>query len=89
MHSVTLLMIAGNVFTDNENGTLWQNFLSVALDPAHILSELAFSVVFDGFVIAFGWGVVFKKYILPKIRKDLRKEIHDEIDEEHGVAKHD
>lgn len=66
---------------EEETGNLWHDFLSVALDPAHILSELAFTIVFDGIVIAVLWGLVFKGLILPR----LRRQIHSDIDQEHGI----
>jgi len=68
-----------------ETGNLWTDFLSVALDPAHILSELAFTIVFDGLVIALLYGVVFKRMLLPR----LRREIHRDIDAQHGIGHND
>ncbi len=64
-----------------ETGNFWQDFLSVLLDPAHILSEIVFTIVFDGIIIYLGYQVFFKRIILPRIRK----QIHEEVDEEHGV----
>lgn len=66
------------------NSTVWEEYLHVVTDPAHIFAELTFTLVFDGVVIAFLYGVVFKKIILPR----LRKEIHKEIDAEHGIEDH-
>lgn len=57
--------------------TWWE----IALDPNHIIAELIWTVVFDGVFVWFLYNVIFKKYILPKLRKD----IHAEIDEEHGI----
>ncbi|CAB4128254.1 hypothetical protein UFOVP111_18 [uncultured Caudovirales phage] len=53
----------------------------IATDPNHIIAELIWTVIFDGLFVWFLYGVVFKKYILPKLRKD----IHKEIDAEHGI----
>ena len=65
-------------------GDFWSELWSIALDPAHIGAELIFTVVFDGLVIAVFYNVIFKKVILPRIKKSLRSEIHEEIDKEHG-----
>lgn len=59
----------------------WADFLSVALDPAHILAEAVFTIVFDGLFIYLGYQILFKRLILPR----LRREIHEELDEEHGI----
>jgi hypothetical protein len=57
--------------------TWWE----IATDPNHIIAELKWTVIFDGLFVWFLYGVVFKRLILPKLRKD----IHKEIDEEHGI----
>lgn len=57
-----------------------ESFVQIATDPAHIFAELVFTVVFDFVIIAFLWGVVFKKLLLPA----LTKSVHEEIDIEHG-----
>lgn len=55
-------------------------WLGIALDPAHTIAELIWTIIFDGFVVAFLYGVVWKKVILPKLKHD----IHKEIDQAHG-----
>lgn len=65
----------------HEGETFWEEFWHVFLDPAHILSEIAWHIIIEILIITFVYGVVIKKIILPK----LRKEIHREIDEEHGI----
>ncbi|CAB5219775.1 hypothetical protein UFOVP221_135 [uncultured Caudovirales phage] len=57
--------------------TWWE----IALDPNHIIAELLWTIVFDGVFVWFFYNIIFKKHILPKLRKD----IHAEIDEEHGI----
>ena len=81
-----LLLNASYLLTHvhGENESLWDAFLEVAFDPAHILAELFFTVVFDGVFIALIWGVLFKRILLPR----LRKEIHADIDKEHGIEPH-
>lgn len=70
----------------------WVEAWNVTLDPAHIFAELIFTIVFDGLVIAVLYNLVFKKFVLPIMKARLAKEIHQEIDAEHGyqhtVVKH-
>jgi hypothetical protein len=61
-----------------EHETWW----SIAFDPNHTIAELFWTIVFDGLVVAVLYNVVFKKFILPKLRRD----IHTEIDIEHGIT---
>lgn len=66
-----------------EHGTsFWDEVISITFDPAHIVAELFWAVIFDVIVITLLLNVVFKKYILPKLKKD----IHEEIDDEHGIS---
>lgn len=59
----------------------WTEVINITFDPAHIMAELFWAVIFDVIIITLLLNVVFKKYILPKLRKD----IHKEIDDEHGI----
>ena len=61
--------------------TVWQHAWEIFTDPAHILAELGWTVIQDVLIIGLLYGVVFKRVILPKLRKD----IHKEIDAEHGI----
>jgi hypothetical protein len=61
--------------------TWWE----IATDPNHIIAELIWTVIFDGLFVWFFYRVVFKKFLLPKLRKD----IHKEIDQEHGIEHHE
>jgi hypothetical protein len=65
---------------------LWEDYLGVAFDPAHILAELTFTVFIDFVLLFLVWGLFFKKVLLPKIRSDIRRDVHLEIDAEHGVT---
>ena len=55
---------------------------SIFSDPSHVIAELGWTIIQDVFVLWLLYGVVFKKVILPKLRKD----IHKEIDAEHGIT---
>lgn len=64
---------------------VWEEFLELATDPAHLLFELSFSLVFDILIVSVIWGIVIKKIIIPRVKRD----VHKELDAEHGIAPHD
>lgn len=74
----TLLTVVTEAHEHTEG--FWEEVWHVTTDPAHIIAELVFTLVFDLFFIAVMYKIVFKKFILPKLRHD----IHQEIDEAHG-----
>lgn len=63
----------------------WDEVWSIVFDPAHITAELTWNIVFDVLFVSVLYGIVFKRLMLPR----LRREIHREIDEEHGIEPHD
>jgi hypothetical protein len=59
-----------------------ETWFTIFTDPNHIIAELLWTLIQD---VVLGWllyGVVFKKHLLPKLRKD----IHKEIDKEHNIV---
>lgn len=60
---------------------LWGEAWSIFIDPSHIMAELGWTIIQDVIMIWLLYGIVFKKMILPR----LRREIHKEIDEEHNI----
>jgi hypothetical protein len=58
-----------------------ETWFQIFSDPNHIIAEILWTIIQDGFVIWLLYGVVFKRIILPKLRKD----IHKEIDQEHNI----
>jgi hypothetical protein len=58
-----------------------ETWLSIATDPNHIIAELLFNLVFDGLIIALGYGILIKKIVLPY----LSKNIHRYVDSKHNV----
>lgn len=85
MFNSLLTLVASNpvqvVMEHEHSGNFWNDFISIATDPAHLLFEVLFTIVFDGVIVALFWGVLIKKVLLPRLRKD----IHEEIDQEHGI----
>jgi len=65
------------------NKSFWQDFTSVLLDPAHILSELVFSVVFDVLVGYLIWGLLIRRVLIPRLRRDIHREVDEEQHIEH------
>ena len=59
----------------------FEEYLGMLHDPAHWAFELTVQFVIDLVILYFGYKVIFKKVILPKIRKD----IHSEIDRDHDL----
>ena len=62
-----------------------ETWFTIFTDPNHIIAELLWTLLQDGFIGWFLYGFVWKRVVLPKIRKD----IHTEIDQEHGIQHHD
>lgn len=58
-----------------------QHAWEIFTDPAHILAELGWTVIQDVLIIGLLYGIVFKRVILPRLRRD----IHREIDKEHNI----
>ncbi len=73
-----------NILLTSEHGhseNFWEDFIAIATDPAHLAFEFVFSIFFDLIIITLVYGVIVKKYVIPR----LRKQIHKEIDAEHGI----
>ena len=65
----------------HEETSVLQEAWSIFTDPAHIMAELGWTIIQDLLIIGVLYGIVFKKILLPKLRRD----IHKEIDIEHGI----
>ena len=71
----------------NEAGhqvTLWQDYLSTQFDPAHLLSELGFTIAFEILQLVL-WVWLWHKVIKPR----WFAQAHAAIDAEHGVEHHE
>lgn len=71
----------GHSHDHSEELSLWESTLHVLTDPGHIIAELIFTIFFDLVVVFFFYKIVLKKIIIPRLRKD----IHKEIDTAHGI----
>lgn len=60
---------------------VWESTLHILTDPGHLIAELIFTIFFDLVVVFFFYKIVLKKIIIPRLRKD----IHKEIDASHGI----
>lgn len=70
-------MIAQLASEYGQHCTTWCDIVHTVTDPAHLIAELVFNIVFDGLILFLLWGKI--------IRPRLFKQIHKEIDTEHGV----
>ena len=59
-----------------------ETWWSIFTDPNHIVAELLWTLIQDVLVGWLLYKVVFKRHILPRIHR----EVHHEIDEEHGTT---
>lgn len=59
------------------------DYVSTQFDPAHLLSELGFSLVFELLqLVLIVW--LWRRVIKPR----LTTQIHTEVDQEHGIVHH-
>ncbi len=63
--------------------TLWCDYVATQFDPAHLLSELGFTLVFTLVEL-----LIWRKLIKPRIMNAIKREVHTEIDTEHGIVHH-
>lgn len=59
-----------------------ETWLSIFTDSNHIVAELLWTLIQDVVFIGVLYKIVFKKYILPNIRR----QVHEDIDREHGIT---
>lgn len=55
-----------------------ESWLSIAMDPNHIIAELVWTLLFDVVIVAFLYGFVWKKLLFPKF--------HIKFDIDHGLS---
>lgn len=58
-----------------------ETWVDIVTDPNHIIAEVIINIVFDGLIIALGYGIIIKKVVMPA----LRKNIHKYIDQKHNM----
>lgn len=62
-------------------GGVLEEFWALFTDPAHAMTEVAMSIVWDLIIITLIYQLLVKRYLYPR----WLKRAHQEIDEEHGV----
>jgi len=73
---------------DEHTGSFLEQYIELLGNPAHWAFELTVQFVIDLVILYFGYKVIFKKIILPKIRKDIHTEIDRDHDLTHEEQKH-
>lgn len=82
LETATIIINRAEEHHGHEEGlSFTEEFTELVSSPAHWLFELMFSVLFDLIIISLIYGVIIKKFLIPR----LRKSIHAEIDREHGI----
>ena len=69
----------------HEDGTWWDQYLHLLQNPAHWIFEITVQVVIDLVILYFGYQILWKRVVLPKVRRD----IHAEIDRDHDLIHDD
>lgn len=67
------------------NGGWFADYISLLHDPSHWLFEITVTIVIDLVILYFGYQLLWKKVILPRLRRD----IHEEIDRDHDLIHND
>lgn len=62
-------------------GGLWAEFWALFTDPAHAMTEIAMSIVWDVIVITLIYQLLVKRWLYPRWANRL----HKELDAEHGI----
>lgn len=82
---ITSAIVHLHAHEENQEHSWFEEYLYLLQDPAHVMFEITISVIFDFLIIFMGYKLFLKKIVLPK----LRREIHKELDDEHHVIHHD
>lgn len=67
---------------EHEGMSVLEEAWAIFTDPSHVIAELGWTIVQDLIIIGLLYNVVFKRFIVPR----LKKQLHDEIDKEHGIT---
>lgn len=65
----------------NHSDNFWENYFELLTDPAHWLFEITVTLTVD---VLIGF-LIFKKIVIPRVKRAL----HKEIDKEHGYPEHE
>lgn len=67
---------------DHKEESILSHAWEIFADPAHILAELGWTAIQDVLIIGVLYNLVFKRFVLPRIKNQL----HEDIDREHGIT---
>ena len=81
----TLIQLLFKSHEEGDSGSVWTDAWHIFTSPDHIIAEIGWTIIQDGIVLWLFYGIVWKRVILPR----LRKQIHKEIDEEHNIVHED
>jgi hypothetical protein len=73
--------LSGHAHEHGGDGGWFSEYLQLLQDPAHIAFEITISILFDLFIVYLGYQLFIKRVLIPRLRRDL----HKELDAEHGV----
>lgn len=76
--SMPMVADTSAVHTENHEHETWWDIFT---DRNHIFAELGWTIIQDVIVLWLLYGIVFKKWLLPR----LTRRIHEDIDKEHGI----
>ena len=60
-----------------------ETWIDIVTDPNHIIAEVIINIVFDGLIIALGYGIIVKKVVMPYLRRNIHKYIDTKHNMEH------
>lgn len=81
IENINEIVLAAHTHVHGAEGeSIWQQAFELITEPAHAITEVFYSLLFDALLIPVTI-LIYKKIREPK----LRQEIHAEIDNEHGI----
>lgn len=63
-------------------GNIWQDAWNLFTDPAHFIAEIGFTIVTDVILVFVVWHLLVKGFLLPRLKKQIHREVHEELDSE-------
>lgn len=80
LNTVTPALLSAHAHAEGESHGVLREAWEIITDPGHAIAEIFFNIL-DNLIIVPVTVYVYKKFREPK----LRRQIHQEIDTEHGI----